>query len=101
MGYSTIFSLIIGLLGITYSVLSASWDPEVEGSKIGLEEFKSNIDSLKNGLQRSRENLIAREKMKSLSNEEIDRAINALNKKETKRANNMISLEEKIKRELE
>mmetsp|Transcript_18138 Transcript_18138/g.39670 ORF Transcript_18138/g.39670 Transcript_18138/m.39670 type:complete len:198 (-) Transcript_18138:210-803(-) len=30
-------------LGITYGALSASWDPRVKGSALGLEEFKQNV----------------------------------------------------------
>lgn len=40
-----------GLLGITYGILSASWNENVEGSGLGIEEFKSNtaplIDKIK------------------------------------------------------
>lgn len=45
-----------GLLGITYGILSASWDESQEGSKLGIEEFKSNaaplLDRLKQGPKR-------------------------------------------------
>ena len=34
------------LLGITYGVLSASWEPGREGTFWGLEEFKANIPIL-------------------------------------------------------
>ena len=46
--------LAIGLLGITYSVLSSSWDDDREGSALGIEEFGKNIDSLKDGLSRTK-----------------------------------------------
>jgi hypothetical protein len=32
----------LGVLGITYGVLSASWDEEIAGSKLGWQEFKIN-----------------------------------------------------------
>jgi len=99
VAFSTIFVLLIGLLGITYSVMSASWDPEVEGSTLGIDEFKSNVDSLKSGLQRSRENLVTREKMAGLSEEEVQNAIRALDKKEKKEEK--LSKVEKLKKELE
>ena len=35
-----------GLFGITYGILSASWDPRKEGSLLGLAEFKENVPNL-------------------------------------------------------
>lgn len=32
-----------GFLGITYGILSASWDPIREGSVLGFTEFKANL----------------------------------------------------------
>jgi hypothetical protein len=32
----------LGVVGLTYGVLSASWEEDILGSKIGLEEFKVN-----------------------------------------------------------
>ena len=79
--------------------MSASWDPEVEGSTLGIDEFKNNVDSLKSGLQRSRENLVVREKMAGLSEEEVQNAIRALDKKEQK--DQKLTSMEKLKKELE
>ena len=50
---SSVF-LAIGLLGITYSVLSSSWDDDREGSVLGIEEFGRNVDNLKDGLSRTK-----------------------------------------------
>lgn len=36
----------LAFLGITYGVLSASWDPSREGSALGVDEFKMNIPIL-------------------------------------------------------
>jgi hypothetical protein len=36
----------LAFLGITYGVLSASWDPSREGSALGMDEFKMNIPIL-------------------------------------------------------
>ncbi|KAL3784106.1 hypothetical protein HJC23_012738 [Cyclotella cryptica] len=63
--------LAVGLLGITYSVLSASWDDDREGSTLGFEEFSKNIESLKEGLSRTKENALLRERMAGMSEEEI------------------------------
>ena len=49
--------------GITYSMMSASWDPEREGSVLGTDEFSRNIDNIKGGLSRSRENAEVREQI--------------------------------------
>ncbi len=32
-----------GLLGISYGILSTSWDPRREGSLSGVTEFKANL----------------------------------------------------------
>ena len=32
-----------GLLGITYGIMSASWDPDREGSALGWTEFRANL----------------------------------------------------------
>eukprot|EP00536_Pseudo-nitzschia_multiseries_P012619 jgi/Psemu1/244743/estExt_Genewise1.C_4920034 len=60
---TTIALLLIGLVGITYSMMSASWDPEREGSVLGTDEFSRNIENIKDGLGRSRDNAQVREQM--------------------------------------
>lgn len=40
------FTFGAGLLGISYGVLSASWDPSVEGSALGGAEFRANLATL-------------------------------------------------------
>lgn len=70
---TTVAFLVLGLLGITYSVMSASWDPDgPEGSALGLEEFKTNVGNLKDGLARSKENFAVRDKMSKMSKEDLD-----------------------------
>ena len=46
--FFTANTLIFGaaFVGISYGVLSASWDPTREGSELGIEEFKQNIPIL-------------------------------------------------------
>jgi hypothetical protein len=70
VAYATSAILIIGLMGITYSVMSASWDEDREGSAMGWEEFQKNINNVKDGLKRSRENAVLRDKLNTLSDEE-------------------------------
>lgn len=60
---TTIAFLLIGLIGITYSMMSASWDPEREGTMLGTDEFSRNIDNIKGGLKRSGENAQVREQI--------------------------------------
>jgi hypothetical protein len=43
--------------------MSASWDDDREGSLLGAEEFSQNVENIKTGLSRSRENAILRDKM--------------------------------------
>ncbi len=79
--------LAVGLLGITYSVLSASWDNDREGSGLGFDEFQTNIGNLKEGLARTKENALLREKMAGLSEDEIQRAIDDQERREAKKNN--------------
>lgn len=79
---TTIGLLVVGLLGITYSLMSASWDPDREGSTMGVDEFNRNIDSLKDGLKRSRENAVLRERMAGMPEEEIEKAIRELDRRD-------------------
>lgn len=101
VAFSTIAVLGAGLLGITYSVMSASWDVEEEGSALGVEEFKTNLGSIRDGLKRTRENAILREKMSSLPDEEIDQAIARLNSKEESEKKKAMDLKEKLEKDLE
>lgn len=41
-----------GLAGISYGVLSASWDPRRKGSALGLTEFQANLPILMDSLKR-------------------------------------------------
>ena len=101
VAFSTIAILAVGLIGITYSVMSASWDVEEEGSALGFDEFQKNLGSISDGFKRTRENAILREKMASVSDVEIDKAIANLNKKELAERKRTMDLEEKLSNELE
>ena len=70
VAYATSAILIVGLMGITYSVMSASWDADREGSLVGWEEFQINVNNVKEGLQRSRENAVLRDRLSTLSEDE-------------------------------
>lgn len=60
---TTIALLAIGLVGITYSMMSASWDADREGTLLGTEEFSRNVGNIKDGLSRSGENAQVREQI--------------------------------------
>ena len=45
--------------------MSASWDEDREGSALGVDEFQRNLDNVKEGLGRSRENAILRDRLQS------------------------------------
>ena len=101
VAFTTIAVLAIGLIGITYSVMSASWDDDVEGSALGFEEFSTNFDSIRGGLKRTRENAILREKMAGLPDEEIDKAIANLDKREDAARKKSMDLKQKLEKDLE
>mmetsp|Transcript_611 Transcript_611/g.1134 ORF Transcript_611/g.1134 Transcript_611/m.1134 type:complete len:299 (-) Transcript_611:152-1048(-) len=96
---TSIVLLAVGLVGITYSIMSASWDPDREGSFFGTEEFSQNIDNIKTGLARSRENAILRDKMETgvISQEELEKAM----AKETKKEKKTASFNEKMGDEMD
>jgi len=98
---STIGLLVFGLLGITYSMMSSSWDEDRAGSTLGLEELSKNFGNIKEGLGRSRENAIIRDKARQLSDEEIKAALADLKKREEKERRKRLSLQEKLQEELE
>ena len=83
--------------GITYSIVSASWDEDREGSFLGIEEFQKNVGNIKEGLDRSKENMVLREKMAGLPEAEIEAAIADLERREKRQQ----SFENKISQELE
>jgi hypothetical protein len=82
-------------------VLSSSWDENREGSFLGTEEFERNINNIKEGLGRSRENAILREKMSGLSPAELQQALEDLERREQAEAKRQKSLQTKLKEELE
>lgn len=101
---STIALLVVGLLGITYSVMSASWDPDREGSGLGADEFSTNINNIRDGLARSRENNLLRERMAGLPEEEIQAAIRDLDRRDARKKREEEAkkgLAEKINKDLE
>jgi hypothetical protein len=44
---ASVTCLALGLGGISYGVLSASWDEDIDGSVVGLKEFKLNFGRLR------------------------------------------------------
>ena len=82
--------------GITYSVMSASWDSDTEGSALGFDEFSSNLDNIKDGLKRSKENILIREQMAGMPEAEIQAAIKSLDEKDKRAAKKKMSFEEKL-----
>ena len=95
----TIAVLVISLLGITYSVMSASWDEESDGSVLGVEEFQKNLGNIKDGLGRTQQNAVLREKMAGLSEAEIESAIADLERRENREKRKGMSLKDKMDEE--
>jgi hypothetical protein len=87
--------------GITYSLMSASWDEDREGSFLGVDEFNRNIQNIKDGLGRSRENAIIRDRMAGLGEDEIQRALTDLEKREMAETKRKQSFDSKIKDQLD
>ena len=66
--------------------MSASWDEDREGSFWGFDEFKRNLDNIKDGLQRSKDNAILRDKLSTSSEGEVAQALQDLERREKKSA---------------
>jgi len=100
---STIVVLLLGLLGITYSVMSASWDIDREGSLLGVDEFQKNLGNIKSGLTRSKENLLIRERMAGLPELQITKAIDDLDRRDARQLQKQQqqSLDSKLEKDLE
>lgn len=60
---------------------------------MGVDEFSKNVDEMRGGLSRSRENVLTRERMAAMSEAEIQRALRDLEKRETPKS----SIQEEIK----
>lgn len=41
--FASITFLILGLVGVSYGIISASWDEELNGSALGISEFRLNL----------------------------------------------------------
>lgn len=94
---TSIALLVVGLLGITYSIMSSSWDPDREGSFLGTEEFATNLENIKTGLSRSRENARLREKASDFTASEWAN----LDKKEAGKEKRVQSFSDKFGDEME
>jgi hypothetical protein len=71
--------LFLLLQGITFSVMTASWDPERrESGFLGIDKFQRNMDSLREVLLRWRENALIRERVSKMSQAEIQAALSGL-----------------------
>lgn len=44
----------LGVLGVSYGVLSASWDEDDEGTKLGIQEFQTNFRRLREAWRSAR-----------------------------------------------
>ncbi|CAE7489574.1 PAM68 [Symbiodinium pilosum] len=53
MAFVTLALLGLAIFGGSYGMMSASWDPEKEGSALGAEEFSENMQILGEGFRRA------------------------------------------------
>ena len=97
----TVGLLVVGLLGITYSLLSASWDEGGESEGLGgVATFNDNVGKIKEGVGRGRANVKARDTLESMGGvEEINRMRDELAKKEEAELKRRQSFAEKMKDE--
>jgi hypothetical protein len=77
--------------------MSTSWDTDREGSALGTDEFSKNLGNIKQGLSRSRQNQVLRDRMYDYSPEEIDN----FGKKEESKEKRQQSFGEKFGDDLE
>lgn len=77
--------------------MSASWDPDREGSFLGTEEFSKNVGNIKDGLSRSRENARLRDKMLDIPDSELE----ALDKKDAAKEKRQLSFDQKMGQDLD
>jgi len=66
IAYATQVPFVLGLMGITYGIISSSWDEE-PGSALGLTEAKINIQRIKDGLTRTRQTAELKEEIEKES----------------------------------
>lgn len=83
--------------------MSASWDPDREGSFFGFDEFQKNLQNIQQGFDRSKENTILREKVARLDSDEIQTALTELEQRDKKKQQEVTkqSLQSKLENELE
>ena len=79
--------------------MSASWDADREGSFLGTEEFQLNVKNIQEGLQRSRENAILRDKM--ATSQEFSSALQELDQREESLKKKKQSLQDKMQEEMD
>ena len=77
--------------------MSASWDEDRDGSFLGTDEFSKNVDNIKEGLSRSRENAFLRDRMNDFTPEEIAN----VDAKDSMKENRQKSFSEKFGDELD
>jgi len=81
----TIVLLAVSLVGITYSLFSTSWDEERDGSFLGVDEAQRNLGNVKEGLVRTSENAEIRDKLDRMSENEIERQLDGLDRRDADR----------------
>lgn len=66
VAYSTLGTIALSGMGISYGIFSSSWDEDDDGTKLGLEEAKKNIIRAKDGLLGAREREIRDEEFEKI-----------------------------------
>lgn len=62
IAYATQAPFVLGLVGISYAILSSSWDEE-DGSLFGISEFQVNLQRIKDGFSREKETAMLKDEI--------------------------------------
>jgi methionyl-tRNA formyltransferase len=82
--------------------LSASWDIDREGSLLGTDELARNMETIREGLKRSRTNALLRDRLAGLSEEQVQQELRNLEQRERQQQGKKdASFSSKLKDELD
>ncbi|CAM9794755.1 unnamed protein product [Chrysoparadoxa australica] len=82
VAFATTAPLVVSLFGITYAIISSSWDEDREGSFVGGDEVKKNLGSILEGLRRTSDKQELLDQMEQDSNRSTNRATRRMNKED-------------------
>ena len=69
IAYATQVPFVAGLIGITYAIMSSSWDEDREGSWLGFDEATLNLQRIRDGFDREKETAKLKDDIERESNQ--------------------------------